>query len=1341
MPMHPQFLASRRSLIVWLACVTSLFHGAATAADEAVVTIVTLGDSITKGVRSGVESEETFAALVEAGLKKQGVVAGVINVGIGGERTDQALARLDTQVLSHKPRIVTIMYGTNDSFVDKGKKEPRLTVSEFRENLVEIVARLRAAGVTPVVMTEPRWGPEARNGLDENPNSLLEEYLAECRSVAKDEKVPLVDHYAHWEKAEADGTKIADWTTDQCHPNPAGHRVMAELMLPVLAKALREQATLPPRQDESAQDIEFFEREIRPILVHNCQKCHGDRKQEGGLRLDSREGVLKGGDTGPAIEAGNPAKSLLVEAIGYDGDTKMPPKGKLPGEQIAALSEWVKRGAPWPQHNAESSRAGEFDLAARKAKQWVFRPIREIAPPEVKNTAWPHSAIDRFILSQLEAQGLSPAGPTDKQTLLRRVTYDLIGLPPTAVQVSEFLADESPRAFERVVERLLDSPHYGECWARHWLDLVRFAETCGHEFDFELPYACEYRDYVIRALNADVPYNQFVMEHVAGDLFPDPRRNPIEHFNESVIGTGFWYLGEATHSPVDVRADEATRIDNQIDVFGKAFLGQTLACARCHDHKFDAISTKDYYAISGYLQSSRFTVVCVDAPQDRQTVVNRLDELKREEDKLLGAVAEQTARSAGARISKHLLASLAVLRPDADIESKPLEDRITLAAKQQAVEPPELALWVAHIGEVSLKNAADPFHLWALLANQPAKLRPDEVAASVREQVVAERNAGDRAASEPAEFQLFDDFSTADYAGWFVEGEAFGFGPAELPAGWPGGAFFAGLQGLATGRAAHSGLLSGRLEGVLRSRTFAIEKNFVLYHTAGKGAKINLIVDSLRLIQNPIYGGLTISLDSPETMKWHVQDVSKWIGHNAYIELIDPGDGFLAIDRILFADKGIPPEGANPVSTLLLEERKLKSPDEIAHAYERLIARALENRAGAKPQASPGPELAAQSAILNFLAANKLASTLAVSRSSIEKQLVDIAQSKQRLEGAIHYERRAMAMTDGTPEDDRVHVRGNPHKFGEVVPRRLLEALAGQDQPAPSHGSGRFDLARRMVDPANPVLVRVLVNRIWKHHFGEGLVRTPDDFGNMGQPPTHPELLDYLCREFVNGGWSIKNLHRLLLRSSTYQMSSLAADSRAEESDAQNRFWHRMPLRRLEGETIRDAILAVSGRLDRTMFGRGVPPYLTAFMVGRGRPAASGPLDGAGRRSVYLNVRRNFLNPMLLAFDCPIPFSTVGRRSVSNVPAQALSLMNNSFVLEQAEVWARRVLAEHSEPKDRIQAMYRSAFARPATQTELSDALAFLAGQSQQYSSDESARVWTDFAHVLFNTKEFIFVE
>lgn len=945
--------------------------------------------------------------------------------------------------------------------------------------------------------------------------------------------------------------------------------------------------------DPSPEDREFFENKVRPLLVQHCNKCHGESKQEAGLRLDSRAAVLKGGDSGPALEAGKPDESLLVEAVGYAGDIKMPPKGKLTDDEIAALTEWVTRGAPWPADpNPETSAKGEFDLQARKAKQWAFQPIRQQTPPIVHDAAWAQSPVDRFILAKLEAAGLKPAPAADRRTLLRRVTYDLIGLPPTPAELEAFAGDASPKAFESVVDRLLESPHYGERWGRHWLDLVRYAETAGHEFDFEIPHAAEYRDYVVRAFNADLPYDQFVIEHLAGDLLPEPRRNPSDRFNESIIGTGFWFLGESKHSPVDVRADEADRLDNQIDVFGKTFLGQTLGCARCHDHKFDALSTKDYYALKGYLQSSRRQIVCIDAADEISAIVALLEMLR--------------------------------------------DERASLF---QDKRPP------------ALKPAG-------------GTLAEDDV--------------------------RFVDFATDTYRDWFLSGEAFGAGPVTDPTrvlsqpgrGWP-----AGATGLA-----HSGALAGRLEGVLRSPTFTIPNSHILYLAAGKGTRIQLIVDSLHYLQNPIYGGLKIALDNPDRLQWYVQDVSKWIGHNAYIEVVDDGEGFAALEQIVFSSRSSPP--FQPAAA-----------DEFV------------------PPAAIAPKLAA------------------------------IAQRQNECEGKIRYRRKALAMTDGTSEDDRVHIRGNANRFGEVVPRRFLEALAGADQPPVSSGSGRLELARRVVDASNPLLPRVIVNRLWKHHFGEGLVRTPDDFGNMGQPPTHPELLDWMASELAspvpptgepgerNRPWSLKRIHRLLLLSSTYQMSSQTDDRHAEETDPQNKLWHRMNLRRIEAETIRDAMLAVSGRLDRKVGGGSVTPYLTAFMVGRGRPGSSGPLDGDGRRSLYLNVRRNFLTPMFLAFDYPTPFATMGRRSVSNVPAQALALMNNPFVVQQAEVWANRVIAEHPAPEARLDAMYLAAFARVPSAAERDSALAFIDEQARQYPAGDAAHPWADLAHVLLNVKEFIFVD
>jgi cytochrome c553 len=400
--------------------------------------------------------------------------------------------------------------------------------------------------------------------------------------------------------------------------NGASARAWAEAAAP---------AKPPAPADPTA--LEFFEKEVRPLLVARCQTCHGEKKQKGELRLDSIEAILAGGRTGPAIVPGKPGESLLIEAINYGELYQMPPKSKLPPREIATLTRWVELGAPWPAHAPAraAGRPSEFDLKAR-ARHWSFQPLRPSAPPPVMASDWPASPIDRYILAALEARGLAPAPEADRRTLIRRVTFDLIGLPPTPAEVEAFVADRRPGAYERLVDRLLASPHYGERWARHWLDLVRFAETAGHEFDYDAPDAYRYRDYVVRAFNNDVPYDQLVVEHVAGDLLDPPRTHPALRFNESVLGTGFFFLGEGTHSPVDLREDEAARVDNQIDVLSKAFLGLTVACARCHDHKFDPITTKDYYALYGYLQSSRHHHAFIDPPERFAVPVAELERLK-----------------------------------------------------------------------------------------------------------------------------------------------------------------------------------------------------------------------------------------------------------------------------------------------------------------------------------------------------------------------------------------------------------------------------------------------------------------------------------------------------------------------------------------------------------------------------------------------------------------------------------------------------------------------------------------------------------------------------------------
>ncbi len=377
---------------------------------------------------------------------------------------------------------------------------------------------------------------------------------------------------------------------------------------------------------------EFFEKKIRPVLIESCWKCHSAeaKKLKGGLRLDSRAGLLKGGDTGPSLVPEHPEKSKLIEAVGYkNADLLMPPKGMLAPAVIADLTKWVQMGAPWPgSETSTGDKKDAFDLAKRKREHWAWQPIRATPPPAVKNTTWARSPIDTFLLARLEQAKLAPARPAERRTWLRRITFDLTGLPPTVEESNAFLSDNREGACERVVDRLLAAPRFGERWGRHWLDLVRYGETRGHEFDPVLPNAYQYRDYVIRALNADVPYDQFVQEHIAGDLLPAPRLHPAEKFNESILGTGFWLLGEEVHSPVDIRQDQADRFDNRIDVMTKTFLGLTVSCARCHDHKFDAISSRDYYALFGFLESSNYRLARFDSREHNRAVARDMEALK-----------------------------------------------------------------------------------------------------------------------------------------------------------------------------------------------------------------------------------------------------------------------------------------------------------------------------------------------------------------------------------------------------------------------------------------------------------------------------------------------------------------------------------------------------------------------------------------------------------------------------------------------------------------------------------------------------------------------------------------
>ena len=1221
-------------------------------------------------------------------------------------------------------------------------------------------------------------------------------------------------------------------------------------------------APLAGAVDLSSTQLEFFEERIRPVLAENCYQCHSqkDKKLKGDLLLDRRSGLLKGGDLGPAIVPGKPDDSRLLHAISYeDVDFQMPPKRKLSGAAIADLRRWIQMGAPWPEEISEgaNSDAGKFDIEARRKSHWAWQPIRVVEPGPLKHAAWPAGPIDRYILNALESKGLMPAPAADKRALIRRATFDVIGLPPTAEEIDAFLADTSSRAFENVVDRLLASKHFGERWGRHWLDLVRYAETMGHEFDYPVHNAWLYRDYIIRAFNADVPYNQLVREHVAGDLLEKPRRHPETGINESAIGTAFYWLAQQKHSPVDSRQEQADLVGNQIDVLSKTFLGLTVACARCHDHKFDAISTRDFYSLFGVLSSSRYTHRALDAPEEIDARKHKLGELKREiQDRLLlrlkagvdqiddYILAVEEARNAPPILRKEVDSNTEIFEDfekelyegweaegeafakgpvrqeligdyqgnvgaighgflnshnvwrDGEIVRK---DSFTgsLTSKPFTIARPYIhfligggnrkdvtALQLLIDGEVvgaesgrnSNRMAPGRFDV-AQFVGREARLRvidryeggwgnigldhivfsqrpeyfegdnqvklPDARLAAVAmkhkldesllsrwlfalEKLKTKPARRSNAAAETIDANVFVDFSKDRAKDWFIEGHAFPSGPGDgvdLIVNKGGETRIIGPGWM------HSGLLSRRLQGSLRSPTFTIDQPYIHVLAMGAGSRINIVVNGFTLIKNPIYGGLKKDVQD-ESPHWITVDVKMWRGQSCYLEFVDnsavdpagkgyPADGFIAVQRIVFSSsKKVQGKGGviDPV------RRAGESVAEFAAGIQRSAKLALSDGGGSDAESAN---------YLGWLLRNELL-------SDSEGDAVAAALDHYvEIESGVPVPTLVAGMTEGTPRDEKIFIRGSHRTPGAVAKRSFLDGLKHiQSQPF-QQGSGRLELARDIVHPDNPLTSRVIVNRIWHHLTGRGIVPTTDDFGVLGQRPTHPQLLDWLASEFQNDGGSIKKTIRRVMLSRTYQMSSRPDDAEVEREDPNNEWLHRMRVRRLQGEAIRDSVLAISGGLDRKQFGRPVPIHLTDFMEGRGRPKNNGPLDGAGRRSIYIEVRRNFLSPMMLAFDTPQPATTIGRRTISNVPAQGLIMMNDPFVVEQANRWAEKVVAQpNGAGEQRLTRMYVSALGRPPTAEERIEGLAFLA----ELGGNDSVDAWAALCHVLFTLKEFVFL-
>ena len=1095
----------------------------------------------------------------------------------------------------------------------------------------------------------------------------------------------------------------------------------ALLRWPVQAQDAADNTVSDAHAEVTPEQAEFFQSKVLPLLESRCFKCHGDDDEvEAELRLTSRKAMLTGGESGPVIVPSDPDESLLIQAVRYEA-FQMPPRSKMPDAEIDILVKWIKDGAPWPA-SMESQKVGHektaFPLEDRIAAHWSWRPIEHPQIPTVKHAEWATTNVDRFLLAKMEDAEITPAPDADRRALIRRLYFDLIGIPPTIEQQDRFFEDpaEISAAMEKVVDELLASPQFGERWARHWLDLMRYAETLGHEFDFPLPYAWRYRDYVIRALNADVPYDQFVREHLAGDLLENPRRHPELGSNESIIATGFWFLCEDKHAPVDVKGEEASRIDNQIDVFGKTFLGLTIACARCHDHKFDAITAEDYYALSGFLQSSRRRIEWIDSHGQTEQLTTQLtsarghlaDILKNAfsdvtsadlESTLLGAM-EPTAAAVEKSAAKIESLRKLLQQENTRAYANPLSLLATIAqSKPDTTDSEQIALWLKQRQEATVPPRAAESLQAGWVQTEPRTATT--VAADLRSRL-------------PNNWRAF--------------GAAFtGTRPDGIPQDAAAKLFSSPDLLPTSGACVSSAALSPNLRGQLHSPEFVLTHPEIQILAAGKGTRVRLCIDGyvMNEYSELLFGGCRQPIDTEGEFRWIriAGDVHRYIGHRCHLEFLDEGEGWFAVREVRLMGQ----PGETPVIQQEISHASATVQVDPSHTREQLVKEVVSRLA----TDTAWPLTMAQAGLLAPEQQANYQQSLDVWRKTAEQ-----AQPGDPV----------LVMCEGSGEDEYVFIRGNHNNRGPTASRHMLTALDRSEPLRDSSGSGRLELAERVLADSNPFPSRVIVNRVWQHLFGRGIVPTSDNFGVLGEAPTHPELLDFLAGEFRNDGWSLKRLIRRLVLTHAYRQSSQRSEL-AEQADATNQLLHRYPIRRLEGEALRDAIIAVSGRLDPTMYGPPVPVYLSNFMQGRGRPGQSGPLDGAGRRSIYQSVNRNFLNPFMLVFDTPQPATAIGRRSLSNVPAQALTLMNNEFVHEQANVWAARLVNEvSSKDGDILLHAFRQAFCRVPTADERLAFVEFSTSLAAERNlpAENALRdplILSEVCHVLLNQKEFLFLD
>ena len=965
-------------------------------------------------------------------------------------------------------------------------------------------------------------------------------------------------------------------------------------------------------QLSDAAKVEFFDSKVFPVLKENCFKCHGAReKLKGNLRLTNRAGLLEGGDSGAAIHLLKPEKSLMLTMISWkDEDHEMPPKEKLPDEQIALLTEWVKLGAPFnPAKEIHGNglavdKLPTNEINERTTSAWAFKAAEPVVAPKVDDAAWKASGIDAFVYSRLREAGLKPNSPASRGVLIRRAYYDLIGLSPTDVEVRAFIDDKSPDAFEKVIDRLLASDRYGEKWGRHWLDLVRFAETNGYERDSRKDLIWKYRDYVIRAFNQDKPYNRFIMEQLAGDELPDRDA-------DSITATGFYRLGIWDDEPADRELARYNYLDDILRTTGETFLGMTIGCARCHDHKIDPISQKDYYSMLSF-----FSDISPHGKGNRNHVpISDPDDKAAHE----RAVTDKQAREASLRarltpLEEEFIAGLAKRRPELKLSTG------LAKGKKDAWVVPDANRGKGIRWEFTYTQPPDN---WFEIAFDDSKWRKGR--------------SGFGSPGTPGS-KVRTPWHSSDI--WLRRDFRFDTIPGKL-----------------TLKIHHDEDAEVYLNGK-QIKTF---KGFLKQYT-----EIDVTNECLDVLQT---GRNTLAIHCKQT------------GGGQYI------DAGLLVDQ-----------STTPVPVLA---------------------------------AKYGGEILGEAKLAQY--------------SKLRDELAKVQSTKLTLKTEY-----AMAVAEDARRKMWILRRGLPVLKGEEVgpafPSILADSpvLVPDDYPVGKASGKRRVLAEWLSSGSNPMTARVMANRLWQHHFGRGIVRSSNNFGFIGEKPTHPDLLNWLANELVAGGWKLKRVHKLIMMSNTYRMSS-SASKIALARDPNNDLMWRHDMRRLSAEEIRDSILNVTGQLNLKMGGPSiyteVPRDVLATASRPGAAWGKSSEEDRNRRSVYIFVKRSLNEPFLSAFDWADTDNTCDVRFVTTVPTQTLTLLNSKFLNDSAESLANRLVkATPGDARAQVTAALQLTTNRKPTAREVDDGLELIQSLKAKTELDGNLAMQR-FCLLALNLNEFLYLD